>query len=470
MLLSLVIMGYVQDAISLREALHIVTSAAEKQGGWRALSFHSTRETTSTTSIGIMSLKLVGTVNFSYNTVHTSIRITNLSMRAVSISHALCASLLLFDTPYALARVHLGLPHEVINVTQSTYEPIYEPVTFTKQIAFNSTSTNLLTITEQCSASTPSLTIYSIIFPSPDASPIEVTAQSQVLTSYVPEMTWCVGPPIALLAVTGAPYLNATTTNYTTLIGETGSCETVYAPMTTIVCATTLTGLGSKVPITDCDQEVTFSTECGFTLETPTPITTGASLITPAPSVKRMFTYWFAPWQSLTAGDTPSDVGVKICTVLDEGGLECIRYQEVWEVIVVTRTFITTRSVELTATVSGPGTLIIETLHQIITDTIETIDISTTLLLETEIETESTSTGRKSPMASNGLGDAVSTVFITETLVYKSTRCVQKPDKGNKQHLTIQFQQYPRAHDYHTLDFNHHRDWYNDSDKSAAQE
>lgn len=285
-------------------------------------------------------------------------------------------------------------------------------MTVAQPIAFNFTNTQTATITEQCPAANPSSTIYSIVFPSPDASPIEVTAQSQVLTSYVPEMTWCVGAPIALVALTGASYLNATTTNYTTVIGETGSCETVYAPVTTTVCATTLTGLGSKIPITECDQEVTFSTKCGFTLETPTPITTGDSLVTPAPSVKRMFTYWLAPWQSLTAGDTPSDVDVKICTVLDNGDFECIHYQEVWEVIFVTRTLTTTRSAGMTATVSGPGTLIIETLQQIITDTIGIIDLSTTLLLETKIETESSSTGRKSPKASDGRGDAVSTVLL----------------------------------------------------------
>jgi hypothetical protein len=385
----------------------------------------------------ILSLTAVGTVCSSYHTIHTLIYISNFSMRAASSSRVLWVSLLLLGIPQALARAHLGLPHEVINVTQSTQESIYQAVAVADPHVSNFTSTQLSTITGQCPTPTPSSTIYGTIFPSPNASPIEITAQSQIVTSYVPEMTWCVGPPIALIALTGAPYLNATTTNYTTVIGETGSCETMYAPIATTVCATTLTGLGSKVPITDCDQEVTFSTECGFTLEMPTPITTGASIITPAPSVKRLFTYWLAPWQSLTAGDTPSDVDVKICTVLDEGDFECIRYQEVWEVIVVTKTFTTTRSIGLTATVSGPGTLIIETLQQIITDTIETIDLSTTLLLETEIETESTSTERKSLTASHGPGDALSTVFITETLVYKSTRCVQKPDSVNKQQLIL---------------------------------
>jgi|TARA_R110002003_G_scaffold242_8_gene17297 hypothetical protein len=56
-------------------------------------------------------------------------------------------------------------------------------------------------------------------------------------------------------------------------------------------------------------------------------------------------------------------------------------------------------------------------------DTIETVDLSTTLLLETEIETESTSRERKSSSAlSENVDDAVSTLFITKTVRHKSTR------------------------------------------------
>jgi hypothetical protein len=326
---------------------------------------------------------------------------------------------------HVAAKGHIGLLHEVTNVTQAVVVPQAIEVTITQPATANFTATELFTTTQQCPTPTKTPTIFSIVFPSPDASPIEITAQSQVLTSYIPEMTWCVAPPVAFSALT-APYLNATTTNYTTIIEGTGSCETVYAPIETTVCATTLTGLASKVTITDCDQEVTFSTECGFTLETPTPIkTSNASLITPVPTVKKTFTYWLAPWQSLTAGETPSEVDVKKCTELDDGNLECIRYQEVWEVVMVTTTTTTVRSIGFTATVSGPGTLIIETIQAIITDTISTIDLSTTLLLETEIETESTSTGRKLPTGSAlSTVDLTSTIFVTKTVVHKHSRYV----------------------------------------------
>jgi hypothetical protein len=323
------------------------------------------------------------------------------------------------------AKAHVGLLHEITNFTQALVVPQVIEVTITPPAIANFTATEFLTTTQQCSTPTKPPTIYSIVFPSPDASPIEVTMQSQVLTSFIPEMTWCVAPPVAFSPLP-APYLNATTTNYTAIIEGTGSCETVYAPIATTVCATTLTGLASKITITDCDQEVTFSTECGFTLETPTPIaTSNASLITPAPTVKKVFTYWLAPWQSLTAGETPSEIDVKICTELDDGNLECDRHQEVWEVVMVTTTTTTVRSIGFTATVSGPGTLIVETIQAIITDTISTIDLSTTLLLETEFETESTSTGIKSATGSNlPTVDLTSTLFVTKTVVHKNSRCV----------------------------------------------
>jgi hypothetical protein len=331
-------------------------------------------------------------------------------------------TLMLLHSLHALAIVNIGLPHEIINVTQAIALSEASKVTINEPLTVIYTQTESFTTTQQCLPPSSTRTIHGIIFPSPDAAPIEVTSQSQVLTSYFPEMTWCAAPPVVFLPISGAPYLNVSA-NYSATASGTGSCETVYAPVMTTVCATTLTGLASKITITDCNQEVTFSTECGFSLETPTPITSSASIITPAPTIRRTFTYWLAPWQSLTAGETPSDVDVKICTVLDDGDLECSRYQEVWEVLLVTTTLTTTRPFGFTATVSGPGTLIVATLHAIVTDTIETIGLSTTLLLETEVQIESTSTGRKSITGSESTIDAgTSTVFVTKTVVHRPTR------------------------------------------------
>jgi hypothetical protein len=330
--------------------------------------------------------------------------------------------LTLFHSLPSFAADAIGLPHEVLNITRTVEVPEVVAVTDTKSVTVNHTTTESFTTTQQCPTSSSTRNIYSIVFPSPDAAPIEVTAQSQVLTSYIPQMTWCVAAPLAVVPISTAPYPNASTVFTTMISGTDNSCETVYAPMVTTVCATTLTGLASKVTITACNQQVTFSSECGFALETPTPITSNASLITLAPTVRTSFTYWLAPWQSLTAGETPSDVDVKICTPLDDGNLECSRYQEVWEVVMVTKTITTTRPIGFTATISGPGTLIVATLHTVVTDTTETISLSTTLLLETEIETEVTSTAMKSPVPKSPVKGGTSTHFVTKTVKHKHTR------------------------------------------------
>jgi hypothetical protein len=108
-----------------------------------------------------------------------------------------------------------------------------------------------------------------------------------------------------------------------------------------------------------------------------------------------MMTYWLAPWQSLTLGETPSDVDIKVCDVLEDGTLKCKRYQEVWEVFVVTSTSTTERQFQVSTTLSGPGTLLVETLKVEITDTVVFFNFSTSLLLETLIDMETTSKAKK---------------------------------------------------------------------------
>jgi len=340
----------------------------------------------------------------------------------------------------ANAALRKDVPHEVYNFKNDTRSA---QVPEKSQITSNHTTPESIYVTESayvtestagaCPAPTPTRSVYSTVFPSPGASPIEITAQSQVVTSFIPEMTWCVAPPLAVWPITnGPPYRNSSATEHTTSYQGTGSCQTSFAPVQTTVCATTLTGLGSKISVTDCEQQITFSTECGFTLEIPTPtpastptITGCPSLITPAPSVRRLYTYWLAPWQSLTEGNTPSDVDVKICTEQDNGTMECLRYQEVWEVVVVTSTRTTERTIQVSTTVSGPGTLVVETMTSTITDTIESIDLSTVLLLETEVETESISSGRKPTTTVHTTQEKTKTVYVTKKLKHASSRYVE---------------------------------------------
>lgn len=322
--------------------------------------------------------------------------------------------------PSSVARRYHGFKHEAMDtVNERQAEPIApEPLP-----SIPTNPLNLTTI-DQCPVPSPTLPpVLTIVYPSPDAQPVNITSQSQVVDSWYPEMTWCVGPPIALVPIvtqTSPPYVNASTA-YSTITAGTESCETVYAPITTTVCATTLTGLASKVTVSECDQEVTFSSECGFELETPTPTISNSSLITPAPSVKRMTTFWLAPWQSLTLGETPSDVDIKVCTVLEDETLECRRYQEVWEVVVVTQTTTTEREVQLSTTVTGPGTLLIETLQAHITDTVVFFNLTTTLILETQIEIETTSKSRKLVTGTGNEEEPTSTTYITKAVKYRSS-------------------------------------------------
>ncbi|KAF1923356.1 uncharacterized protein M421DRAFT_19163, partial [Didymella exigua CBS 183.55] len=223
--------------------------------------------------------------------------------------------------------------------------------------------------------------------PSSDAAPVEITSISQVVTSFIPTATFCVGPALYFSSIAGGPFFNGSA-NFTQYISGTSSCDVEYSTTTKTICATTLTGLASKVTVSECDQEITISSECGYSLETPTPTpakTSASALITPAPTVRRLMTYWLAPWQSLTAGDAPSDVDVKVCTVLDDGRMKCQRYQEIWEVVVVTSTLTSSIPVAFSRAVSGPGALIFDSSTSYINSTTEFISLSKTLRLATEI-------------------------------------------------------------------------------------
>jgi hypothetical protein len=355
------------------------------------------------------------------------------------------------------------LPHEVLNVNVNATQTAaavaavqavsVSYITITALITTTATSTEtqteIATTTETATLTTTLVTTlppppppvtpaptYTTITPSPSAVPVEITAQSQVVTTYFEEAVWCVGPAVYYSMYPGAPFYNGSA-NGTQIVTGTGSCSTIYSAAPTTVCATTITGLASRVTVTECEQEVSFSSENGYTMVTPTPSTVWASVsdsngasgsaspvtITAAPTLQRLVTYWLAPWQALTSGGVPSSVDVKICT-LDaptQGRRTCQRYREVWEVVVVTSTLTTSRSVELLTTLKGPGTLVVQTTQSYVTDTIVTVDLSTTLLLETEREVESTSV--------SVLQRKVSTPLVltpTETRRSTSTRYITK--------------------------------------------
>jgi hypothetical protein len=329
--------------------------------------------------------------------------------------------------PRSLAVVQRRLPHEIYNVTGVEQLPAAVTVDLTTTVTTSLTSTETATTTvTTVLPPPPPVSTLTVIYPSSDAAPVEVTSISQVVTSYIPEATWCLGGPIYLSSISGSPFFNGSA-NYTQIVG-TGTCGVEYSTTAKTICATTLTGLASKVTVSECDQQITFSSECGFTLETPTPAsatTNYSALITPAPTVRRLMTYWLAPWQSLTAGEAPSDVDVKVCKVLDDGSMECKRFQEVWEIVVVTSTVTTSFPVTFSKTVSGPGALIFDSSTSYVNSTTEFISLSKTLRLETEVTIESTSTVTRSTVDPSQTSELpTSTVTITRHVEYVSTRYV----------------------------------------------
>lgn len=283
------------------------------------------------------------------------------------------------------------------------------------------------------SVSTTSATdVLTYITPSPGAKPIAVTEQSQYVTSFVPQYTLCDLPPIAFFsasptrpstAASTAPYLN-----YTISIPEgNGKCTTVYEPTHTMVCATTLTGLFDKWTVTQCHQDITFSTQFGYVLVTPTPspaaaattpsiaVSTSATsavlqssaplsndtlsallngtnatipsivptaivprqasedpTITPGPSIETLTTYYLAPWQELTAGTVPSDIDLKVCRTFPNGTDKCVSEYQSWHTSLVTMTTTSVTSVNISTTIHGLSQIIVETFVANVTEQLTT--------------------------------------------------------------------------------------------------
>ncbi|KAF2209468.1 hypothetical protein CERZMDRAFT_11338, partial [Cercospora zeae-maydis SCOH1-5] len=225
--------------------------------------------------------------------------------------------------------------------------------------------------------------------PSPGASPVAITEQSQLETSYVPQFTLCALPPAAAYPVTLLSTMTTMTSpwrNYSLSIPPgNGSCTTIYSPTQTMVCATTLTGLVEKYTISKCDEDVTFSTEYGYVLASPTADTDGSALattdatITPRPTVQRLTTYYLAPWQAVTAGEAPSDVDLKVCALYANGTEECIHQYEVWRTSLVTASATRTTSVNISTTLHGLSQVIVETFVANVTEQVTTFSMSTAM-------------------------------------------------------------------------------------------
>lgn len=252
--------------------------------------------------------------------------------------------------------------------------------------------------------------VLTYITPSPGASSIAITRQGQLVSSDVPIFTLCALPPEAFFPVTAAPtQTTAPYQNYSISIPPgPGTCTTIYSPTAIAVCATTLTGIDRLYPVTACDQEITFSSDFGYIIETPSPtlsnttdVNGSAALITPAPTVQPLTTYYVAPWTELISAGPPSDVDKKICATYANGTEECLVEYYVWKTSLVTIPMSTVTSINLTTVVSGPSQLIIETFVANVTEIFTTFSLSTTMELTYSVETETTNIATR-PTVSTG--------------------------------------------------------------------
>lgn len=173
-----------------------------------------------------------------------------------------------------------------------------------------------------------------------------------------------------------------------------------------MVCATTLTGIDRVYPVTACNQDITFSSDFGYVLQTPSATlvnATGANgtaaLITPPPTVQPLTTYYVAPWHELTSAGPPADVDKKICATFPNGTEECVVEYYVWETSLVTIPTTTVTSINLTTTVAGPSQIIVETFVANVTEILTTFSMFTTMELTYSVETETTNIATRSTVS-----------------------------------------------------------------------
>lgn len=224
-----------------------------------------------------------------------------------------------------------------------------------RQIAPSTTQDISITASMSVPSTGPAST-YTIVTPSPSASPVPVTSMSQVVTTYVPVLTLCPASRSgAGGAATGAqsiqarsigPYGNYTAAPYqnaTSAPAARSECVTEWSASRTTICETMLQGIATKIHVTECDQHVTFSSVFGYSLSTIDPSDTTET--GPVPTIQTVTTYFEAPWQSLTDGLTPSDVTQRVCSPVPTNSEECVDIHEVWSTIPTTITTTSSRTV-----------------------------------------------------------------------------------------------------------------------------
>jgi len=115
------------------------------------------------------------------------------------------------------------------------------------------------------------------------------------------------------------------------------SCSIVFKKIVTTTCSTVLTYAFTQATISDCSQNITFSTQSSYSIVTATltATTTPAPNVSPSVTtyVQSLVSFYIAPWQSLAA-NTPSNITVLVCEYDFTGPSSCTTIQEVWAVYI----------------------------------------------------------------------------------------------------------------------------------------
>ena len=239
--------------------------------------------------------------------------------------------------------------------------------------------------------------------PSPAAAGIVITSQGQTITSSVAVATICplalsipqasnnatnssTGPLGALsTGISTSPVLPRRGTAYKPSSGSSllqntatnsssstqnltsfglGPCKTFYSPTITAICSTTVSVHDLPVAVTNCAENIIFSSYTSGPVCTPQPLSPPSKgrfrhrrdvHVANAAQQEDLTTYLRAPWRSFTPGAPfpPATVDVLIC---GPGFSHCITSMEVWAKTTSTITMTSTKTVEFTATdITGPA-------------------------------------------------------------------------------------------------------------------
>ena len=117
------------------------------------------------------------------------------------------------------------------------------------------------------------------------------------------------------------------------IILDKNGCQTIFSEKTTALCTTTVRPAGMlPVPITDCSQWVTFSSQ---------RLDACSANPTPSPSDSKSgggsIEFYLGHWYDLARGAVPNHVQVLDC-VPGSMGLDCVTSSESWDVVASTTT------------------------------------------------------------------------------------------------------------------------------------